>query len=278
MTGASGARRDIYSERRCARGLGTGRHRTPTGTMTIARSAGRRSWRQATRTYSPTASQAATQLQPSMNTAMATTGSARPALAISPTALRGGWSSQTQTERRALCSIMHGVPSEGLELRSANPGDIPLLRVLIREAAFWRCAASAPPLERALADPAVGRYVEDFGRAGDRGVIAVLEGLAVGAAWCRCFQADAPGYGFVDESVPEVSIAVLPGHRGAGIGTELMNALRHEAQIDGIARLSLSVERDNPAYALYERVGFRPVGRDTGAQTMVLDLASGRAR
>jgi GNAT superfamily N-acetyltransferase len=173
---------------------------------------------------------------------------------------------------------MHLVASADLELRSAESGDTPLLRVLIREAAFWRCAASAPPLDQALADPAVARYVDDFGRRGDNGVIAVLDGVAVGAAWWRYFHAVEPGYGFVDESVPEVSIAVLPGHRGKGIGTDLLNGLRQAAREYGIARLSLSVERDNAAYALYERVGFRPVGRDEGAQTMVLDIERYDAR
>jgi GNAT superfamily N-acetyltransferase len=164
------------------------------------------------------------------------------------------------------------VASEGLELRSAGPVDIRLLDVLIREAAFWRCPTSAPPLELALADPAVGRYVENFGRAGDGGVIAILDGVGVGAAWWRYFHPDAPGYGFVDGAVPEISVAVLPGNRGAGIGTKLLNALRREARITGIARLSLSVERENPAYELYERVGFKPVGDGAGAQTMVLDV------
>ena len=170
-------------------------------------------------------------------------------------------------------SIINFVAPKSLELRPAEPGDTPLLGLLIREAAFWRCTASAPPLEEALADPAVARYVERFGRPGDGGVIALLDGVAVGAAWWRYFDRDGPGYGFVQESVPEVSIAVLAGHRGRGVGTELLNALRHAARVEGIARLSLSVERDNPAFALYERVGFRPVGRDRGAQTMVLDVA-----
>ena len=166
------------------------------------------------------------------------------------------------------------VDVEGLELRSAEPGDTQLLRVLIREAAFWRHPDGAPPLEEALADPEVARYVEDFGRPGDSGVVAVHGGAAVGAAWWRYFTADAPGYGFVDGSVPEVSIAVLPGHRGRGIGAALLNELQQVARAGGVAGLSLSVERDNPAYGLYERLGFRPIDRDAGAQTMVLNLAS----
>ncbi len=175
-----------------------------------------------------------------------------------------------------LCLIIRPVAAEGIELRRAGPDDGALLRVLIREAAFWRYPASAPPLEQALADPAVARYVENFGRPGDTGVTALLDGAPVGAAWWRYFRADAPGYGFVEESIPEISIAVLPGHRGRGIGTMPLVALRQAAQRAGVECLSLSVERDNAACALYERLGFKPVGHDAGAETMVLVLADGR--
>ena len=130
----------------------------------------------------------------------------------------------------------------------------------------------------ALADPAIARYVDDFGRHGDAGVVGVLDGLEVGAAWWRYFGADEPGYGFVDEAVPEISLAVLPGYRRKGIGTELLTALGRAAHDEGVSRLSLSVERDNPAYALYERAGFAPIGLDDGAQTMVVNTASLSAR
>ena len=173
---------------------------------------------------------------------------------------------------------MIGPPPHTLQIRSAEPRDTRLLRVLIREAAFWRPGQSRPSLELALADPAVARYVENFGRRGDVGVIALLDRTAVGAAWWRYFSADAPGYGFVDESIPEVSIAVLPGHRGKGVGTQLLNELRRRARDQGVRRLSLSVERDNAAYGLYERLGFQAIGRDEGAQTMVLDTSRLHAR
>ena len=157
-------------------------------------------------------------------------------------------------------------------LRPARRADGELLRALLFEAVHWRSGLERPPLEETLGDPALARYVEDFGRPGDFGVIAEEAGEPLGAAWWRWFGADAPGYGFVDEATPELSIALFPGHRGQGIGTMLLEALEREARRRGIERLSLSVERDNPAVALYERFGFRPRNGEGNAVTMLLEL------
>jgi GNAT superfamily N-acetyltransferase len=159
-----------------------------------------------------------------------------------------------------------------LRLRTAQRDDIELLRALLFEAAHWRPNVVRPPLEHALADPELARYVEGFGRRGDFGVVADEGAEPLGAAWWRYFEAAAPGYGFVDEATPEVSIAVLPAHRGRGIGRALLEALERAARDQHINRLSLSVERDNPATALYERIGFRPLGRHGNALTMVIEL------
>lgn len=53
-----------------------------------------------------------------------------------------------------------------------------------------------------------------------------------------------------------MDIALLPGHRGAGIGTKLLRELQDEARTAGKA-LSIHVEKFNPALRLYERLGFR---------------------
>ena len=116
----------------------------------------------------------------------------------------------------------------------------------------------------------LARYVEGFGRPGDFGVVAEEGAEPLGAAWWRYFQAGAPGWGFVDEATPEIS--VLPSHRRRGIGTALLGALQREARIQRIDRLSLSVEQDNPAIALYERLGFRPLDGERSALTMVIEL------
>ena len=103
----------------------------------------------------------------------------------------------------------------------------------------------------------VAHYVGGWPRDGDAGVVAYdADGAPVGAAWYRFFRHDDHGYGFVDESVPEVSIAVDRAWRGRGIGTDLLRALAETARRRGIDALSLSVERANPARALYEREGY----------------------
>jgi GNAT superfamily N-acetyltransferase len=55
-----------------------------------------------------------------------------------------------------------------------------------------------------------------------------------------------------------MDIALLPGHRGKGIGTKLLLDLQREAA--GCSKsLSIHVERFNPALRLYERHGFRMI-------------------
>ena len=60
--------------------------------------------------------------------------------------------------------------------------------------------------------------------------------------------------------------------RSRGYGNRLLKALMDRARDDGFARLSLSVEPDNPSIALYETFGFRKVGERNGTTTMVADL------
>ena len=55
-----------------------------------------------------------------------------------------------------------------------------------------------------------------------------------------------------------IDIALLPEHRGAGIGTKLLGELQEEAKAAGKA-LSIHVERFNPALQLYQRLGFKVV-------------------
>ena len=55
-----------------------------------------------------------------------------------------------------------------------------------------------------------------------------------------------------------VDIALLPEHRGAGIGTKLLRELQDEARAAN-KPLTIHVERFNPALRLYERLGFKTV-------------------
>ena len=104
------------------------------------------------------------------------------------------------------------------------------------------------------------------------GVIALNEQEPLGAAWVRLLPESDPGYGFVDAATPELSMGVVRGWRGRGIGSRLLDALVTAAREQGLASISLSVEPDNYARRLYERVGFRQVDEVSGSLTMLLRL------
>lgn len=61
------------------------------------------------------------------------------------------------------------------------------------------------------------------------------------------------------EEVRIVDIALLPEYRNSGIGTTLLKGILQEAAQAG-KRVSIHVERFNPAMRLYERLGFSTVG------------------
>ncbi|HEY0215152.1 MAG TPA: GNAT family N-acetyltransferase [Cellulomonas sp.] len=159
-------------------------------------------------------------------------------------------------------------------LREAVPGDADLLADLVVAAVDWTGAAIALDRGRVLGDDHLRRYVEDWPRAGDAGLVAVDDaGAPLGAAWLRTFRAARPGYGFVAEDVPELSMAVLEGARGSGAGSALLDGCLRLARAHGWRAVSLSVEDGNAlARSMYGRRGFVPVGREGGSDVLLLPL------
>jgi GNAT superfamily N-acetyltransferase len=150
-------------------------------------------------------------------------------------------------------------------LRKGSQADVQFMRAMLAHAYHWHVAGLETEIPLA-------RYVDRWGRPGDVAVIAAEGPNPVGAAWFRRFPASAPGYGFVDEETPELTIAVVPSKRKHGVGQELLDGLLERARTEGVAQLSLSVERGSPAVAFYERNGFSAVGGTDRAVTMVRAL------
>jgi GNAT superfamily N-acetyltransferase len=142
------------------------------------------------------------------------------------------------------------------------------------EAVNWDPGRTPLSPEAVAADPDFARYVVDWPRPSDISVVAEVDGTPIGAAWLRFFDRAAPGYGFLDDSIPELSIGVVPGWRGRGVGRRLIDELVRLARDRRIAAISLSVEAANPARRLYERIGFDTVVVEGDALTMRLDLGS----
>ncbi len=123
-----------------------------------------------------------------------------------------------------------------------------------------------------MRDPMLARYLEGWGRPGDAGLLAVRGSERLGAALYRLFDPERPGYGFAGPGIPEITIGVVASERSHGVGTTLLQGLIQGARDGGYPAISLSVEVDNPALRLYQRLGFRRVGAADNAWTMLLDL------
>ena len=91
-----------------------------------------------------------------------------------------------------------------MNIRPATQDDVEFLQKMLYEAARWNPDWPREPMEEVLAEPMLTRLPRGWGRPGDGGVIAELDGVPVGAAWYRLFTAEEPGYGFVDEKIPEL--------------------------------------------------------------------------
>jgi L-amino acid N-acyltransferase YncA len=146
-------------------------------------------------------------------------------------------------------------------IRNGGHLDVPFMRSMLTHAYNWHVTK----LETEI--PTSG-YVDGWGRKGDAVLIAIDEGHRLGAGWYRLFRASAPGYGFVDEQTPELTIAVVPGRRGEGIGHALLHKLLARAEADGHPALSASVERNHPDASIFVQEGFETVGETEYAVTM----------
>jgi ribosomal protein S18 acetylase RimI-like enzyme len=160
-----------------------------------------------------------------------------------------------------------------MKVRPASASDLPFLEDMLFEAAYWRPERARPGREEGLTRPDLAKLLREWGRDGDSGVAAESEtGAALGAAWYRFWTPAEHSYGFVSAEVPELAIGVRADARRRGVGAALLRALLARAVHRGVSQVSLSVEIDNPALALYERVGFRKLERVGGAWTMCVDL------
>jgi ribosomal protein S18 acetylase RimI-like enzyme len=70
-----------------------------------------------------------------------------------------------------------------------------------------------------------------------------------------------------EDEIRIMDIALLPEHRGAGLGTRLLRELLAEGARSG-RRVSIHVEKHNRALRLYERLGFVAVA-DRGVHLLL---------
>lgn len=121
--------------------------------------------------------------------------------------------------------------------------------------ALWDPPPATLRPREVLADPRARIYAESWGKPGDLGVVAVVDGEDAGACWMRVLP-EGVGLGSVDEVTPQLGIALREPYRGKGIGKRLMLEALAQAWRAGHARVSLTVHPLNPAKRMYEACGF----------------------
>ena len=159
-----------------------------------------------------------------------------------------------------------------MEIRDLRGDETAFLRDMLFAALDWKPGRRLPPKFVVLRIPQAAIFHRGWGRPGDTALVAEEGGARLGLAWYRFFTDAEHGEGFVDEATPELAIAVVDGHRGRGVGTALLAAIHARARADGIDRISLSVDHDNPARRLYERLGYVALAEREDDDRMVLEL------
>ncbi len=143
-----------------------------------------------------------------------------------------------------------------LSIRALDDADEQFLWQMIFYAAHMH-HETGKTVQDAIQNPTLANYVTGWGRPGDLGFIAenAATQTAVGAVWVRLYTGENKGYSPTTDDTPELAMAVLPAYVGQGIGTRLLQHLIDAARPHYPA-IALNVRADNPAFRLYQRLGF----------------------
>lgn len=107
-------------------------------------------------------------------------------------------------------------------IRPLIPEDEPFLWEMLYQAIYIPPNTTPPPRD-IVNQPELAKYVRNWGHPNDSGFVAIDVKMRtpIGAVWLRLFTNDSKGYGYIDDTTPELSIAVAEVYRGKGIGTRL---------------------------------------------------------
>ena len=153
-------------------------------------------------------------------------------------------------------------------IREIRSEEIPLLNDFLYEAIFIPEGVPAPP-RSIIENEDLQVYVRDFGKkADDRCLVAEVDGKVVGAVWTRVMN----DYGHVADGIPSLAISIYKDHRRQGIGTALLREMLQRLRRDGYRQVSLSVQKANYAFRMYQKVGFKVVRETEEEYLMVCEL------
>jgi ribosomal protein S18 acetylase RimI-like enzyme len=158
-----------------------------------------------------------------------------------------------------------------LEIRKIKISEIDFLEEMLFEAIFIPEGQQVLPKE-IIFQPDLYTYIKDFGQPHDICFIALNNNEPIAAIWTRLFTETNKGYGFINEQIPELSMAVLQDFRNQGIGYKLLTVIFEELKNKKTEKVSLSVDNRNYAYDFYRKNGFEVIKTDNNSVTMVKNI------
>lgn len=154
-------------------------------------------------------------------------------------------------------------------IRKLKQREYGLLKDFLYEAIFLQENEQAPP-RTILLQPELQLYTHAFGKKDDHAFAIEVDGNIVGIVWARIMK----DYGHIDEKTPSLAMSLYKEYRGIGLGTRLLKHMLKDLKRKGYDKVSLSVQKNNYAFKMYQSLGFKVVESKQEEYLMVYNLKS----
>ena len=152
-------------------------------------------------------------------------------------------------------------------IREIRENEYCILSEFLYEAIFIPVGMEKPP-KAIIEQPELQVYIADFGKSDDWCLVAEVKEKIVGAVWVRVMD----DYGHIDDETPSFAMSLYEEYRNMGIGTALMRDMLEFLKNKGYKQTSLSVQKENYAARMYQKVGFEVIDENEEEYIMVCRL------
>ena len=152
-------------------------------------------------------------------------------------------------------------------IREIRENEYYVLSEFLYEAIFIPVGMEKPP-KAIIEQPELQVYIADFGKSDDWCLVAEVKEKIVGAVWVRVMD----DYGYIDDETPSFAMSLYEEYRNMGIGTALMRDMLEFLKNKGYKQTSLSVQKENYAARMYQKVGFEVIDENEEEYIMLCRL------
>ena len=152
-------------------------------------------------------------------------------------------------------------------IREIRENEYYVLSEFLYEAIFIPVGMEKPP-KAIIEQPELQVYIADFGKSDDWCLVAEVKEKIVGAVWVRVMD----DYGHIDDETLSFAMSLYEEYRNMGIGTALMRDMLEFLKNKGYKQTSLSVQKENYAARMYQKVGFEVIDENEEEYIMVCRL------